>query len=200
MWKYVGNYQSSMARLSLDVVFDGGVITTQDPHGRTKERIRYARKGDSWIDEKGIYEISFTENSENEIVALVLAEKLKFVRGEPVTNAMESVISSSGIDTALRKYDEIKNSGNSYYLFSEHMLHQLGHNLLKENRIDEAIKVFEKNVQEYPGSFMVVDALAETYLLKGEKELAAEYFKTAVELNPDYDYGRKIIEEINLKK
>ena len=198
--KYVGNYQSSMGRLSLDVMFDGGVMTTQDPHGRTKERIRYARKGDCWIDEKGIYEITFKENSDTEIVALVLAEKVKFVRGEPVTNAMESVINSTGIDDGLRKYDEIKNSGNSYYLFSEHMLHQLGHNLLKDNRIDEAIKVFEKNVLEYPGSFMVVDALAETYLQKGEDELAVKYFKTAVKLNPDYDYGRKMIEELNRKK
>ncbi len=106
---------------------------------------------------------------------------------------MEPVISNSGIDAGLRKYDEIKNSGNSYYLFSEHMLHQLGHSLLKEDRIDDAIKVFEKNVQEYPGSFMVNDALAETYLQKGENELAVEYFKTAVELNPEYDYGRQMI-------
>ena len=76
------------------------------------------------------------------------------------------------------------------------MLHQLGHSLLKENRIDEAIKVFLKNVQEYPDSFMANDAIAETYLKKGENKLALKYFKTAVRLNPDYDYGKKKIEEL----
>jgi len=79
------------------------------------------------------------------------------------------------------------------------MLHQLGHNLLKENRMDDAIKVFLKNVQEYPDSFMANDAIAETYLKKGEKKLALKYFKAAVRFNPDYDYGIKMIEELKYK-
>jgi TolA-binding protein len=78
------------------------------------------------------------------------------------------------------------------------MLHQLGHSLLKENRIDDAIKVFIKNVQEYPDSFITNDALAETYLKSGECNLALKYFKKAVKLNPDYDYGRKMIEELKI--
>ena len=80
------------------------------------------------------------------------------------------------------------------------MLHQLGHTLLREERIDDAIKVFLKNVNEYPGSFMVNDALAETYMKKGENKLAIKYFKAYVELDPDYDYGRKMIEELKNKK
>ena len=75
-----------------------------------------------------------------------------------------------------------------------------GHSLLKENRMDDAIKVFLKNVQEYPDSFMANDALAETYLKKGENKLALKYFKVAVKLNPDYDYGRKMIKEIKNNK
>jgi Tfp pilus assembly protein PilF len=79
------------------------------------------------------------------------------------------------------------------------MLHQLGHNLLKDERIDEAIKVFLKNVEEYPESFLANDALAETYLKNGETRLALKYFKTAVKLNPDYEYGIKMIEELTNK-
>jgi Tfp pilus assembly protein PilF len=80
------------------------------------------------------------------------------------------------------------------------MLHQLGHQLLKENRIDDAIKIFLKNVQEYPGSFLANDALAETYLKKGENKLAYQYFKESVKLNPEYEYGRKMLEELKTKK
>lgn len=197
--KYTGNYQFAPAKLSLDVMFIDGLLTTQEPQGRSKERISYFREGNKWIDKTGSYEISFIANAENEISGLALSVKTEFVRGEPVTNAVEPVLKDSGIDAGLKKYDDIKNSGNSEYLFSEHMLHQLGHTLLKENKIDEAIKVFLKNVQEYPQSFMVNDALAEAYLKKGLDKPALKYFKKAVKLNPDYEYGRKMINEIKNK-
>jgi tetratricopeptide (TPR) repeat protein len=197
--KFAGKYQFAPAKLSIDVMFSDRVLTTQDPFGKSKERITYAKTGDTWTDRKGVYEIGFAGNSENEITLMNFAVKAEFRRGEPVTNAIEPVINESGIDAGLIKYDEIKNSGNKYYLFSEQMLHQLGHNLLKENRIDEAIKVFLKNVQEYPDSFMANDALAETYLTNGEKKLALKYFRIAVKLDPEYDYGKKMIEELENK-
>jgi tetratricopeptide (TPR) repeat protein len=197
--KFTGNYQFAPAKLSLDVMFPDGVLTTQEPLGRSKERISYSKTGDTWIDKTGNYEIRFTTNNENEITDMILTVKTEFQRGEPVTNAVEPVLKESGIEAALKKYNEIKNLGNSEYFFSENMLHQLGHSLLKENRIDDAIKIFMKNVQEYPGSFLANDALAETYLKKGEKKLALKYFKTAIKLNPDYDYGIKMIEELKNK-
>ena len=159
-------------------------------------RSSYSRTGDTWTDKSGKYEISFISGSENEITNMLLTVKTQFVRGEPVTNAVEIVIKDSGIDAGLKKYDEIKKSGNRYYLFSEHMLHQLGYNLLKENRIDDAIMIFRKNVFEYPESFMANDALAETYLKKGENKHALEYFETAVKLKPDYEYGRNMIQKL----
>jgi TolA-binding protein len=198
--KFTGNYQFAPAKLSLDVMLTSGVLTTQDPLGRSKERISYWNKGNSWIDNTGTFEIGFTTNPDNEISGMNFTIKTEFERGEPVSNAVEQVIKDSGVDAALQKYDEIKHSGNSEYLFSEHMLHQLGHSLLKENRIDDAIKVFQKNVQEYPESFMVNDALAETYLKKGESKQALKYFKISVKLNPDYEYGRKMIDELKNKK
>ena len=68
-----------------------------------------------------------------------------------------------------------------------------------DEQLDDAIKVFLKNVHEYPESFMANDALAETYLKKGESKLAFKYFRIAVRHNPDYEYGRKIIEELTNK-
>ena len=197
--KLAGNYQFGPAKLSLNVIFDNSTLTTEDPRGSSNDRISYYKSGDSWIDNSGSFEIGFITNTENEITGMTLAARTEFQRGEPVTNAIEKVINDSGVDTGLKKYDEIKNSGNGEYLFSDNMLHQLGHNLLKENRMDDAIKVFLKNVQEYPDSFMANDAIAETYLKKGEKKLALKYFKAAVRLNPDYDYGIKMIEELKYK-
>ncbi|KPK84933.1 MAG: hypothetical protein AMS27_08735 [Bacteroides sp. SM23_62_1] len=197
--KYTGNYSFAPARLSLDVLFPGGILTTQEPLGRSNERIGYTKKGDVWTDETGIYEIGFTTDSENEITGMILAVKTEFLRGEPVTEVIEPVIIDGGVQEGLKKYDEIKNSGDNGYLFSENVLNRLGYRLLNEERTDDAIKIFCKNVQEYPESFMANDALAETYLKTGQNTLALQYFLETVKLNPDYEYGKKMIEELKDK-
>jgi TolA-binding protein len=181
-------------------MFSDGILTTQDPTGRSKEILKYSKTGDTWIDNSGKYEIGFITNVDNEVTGLSLTVGTEFTRGEPVTNAIDQVIEDSGVEAGLKRYDEIRNSGDKDYLFSEQMLHQLGHKLLKENRIDDAIKIFRKNVKEYPDSFMANDALAETYYRKGENKLALKYFRIAVKLDPGYEYGRKMIDELKNKK
>jgi tetratricopeptide (TPR) repeat protein len=197
--KSIGNYQFVPAKLSLDVMFSNGLLITRDPRGISKDTLYFLKEGDTWVEKTGIYQLGFITNGENEITGLNLAERIEFVRGEPVTNAIEPVIKESGIEAGVKKYDIIRGSNQSEYLFSEHMLHNLGHQLLKESRIDDALKVFLKNVKEYPGSFMANDALAEAYLKKGEGKPALKYFKIAVKLNPDYEYGKKMINELKNK-
>jgi tetratricopeptide (TPR) repeat protein len=196
--EYAGNYLFAPARLSLDVRFKDGVMTTHDPLGRSRERIVYSRTGEAWEDKTGS-KIVFITDGENKVTSLSYTIGLVFSRGEPVTNRVAEVINESGIDAGLRLYDEIKKSGDSYYFFSEQMLHQLGHKLQNENRLDDAIKVFARNVAEYPDSFLTNDALAEAYLKKGENKPALKYFKIAVKLNPGYDYGKEMITKLSNK-
>jgi tetratricopeptide (TPR) repeat protein len=195
--KFIGNYQFAPVKLSVDVMFDENGMTTQEPLGRSKERISYTKTGDTWIDKTGNYEISFVTNIENEITALLLTTKTEFIRGEPVTNVLEKVLKESGTEAMIDKYTELKGSKNSGYLFSVHMLHQIGGNLFRENKIDDALKVYLLNYKEYPDLFITNDALAETYLKMGEKKGALKFFKKSVELMPDYEYGKKMIEELN---
>ena len=96
--KFAGNYQFVPAKLSLDVMFEAGTLTTQEPLGRSKDRISYLKTGDIWIDKTGSYEIGFTTNSENEITGMILTVGTEFLRGEPVTNAVEAVLKDSGIE------------------------------------------------------------------------------------------------------
>ncbi len=197
--KYAGNYQFAPARLSLDVMFDNGALTTQEPLGRSKDRISYLKTGDSWIDKTGSYQISFITGNDNEVISLNFTVGLEFQRGEPVTNAVEPVINDAGIEAGIKKYEEIKNNNTGEYLFADEILNQLGHKFRSQGKMDEAIAIFRLAVKEFPVSFQVNDSLAETYLLKEEKKSALKYFKIAVKLNPDYEYGYKMIEELKQK-
>jgi hypothetical protein len=61
----------------------------------------------------------------------------------------------------------------------------MGYALLYELReVDKAIGLFKLNVSLYPKSFNAYNSLAESYLVKGDKELAVTNYETSLQLNP----------------
>lgn len=61
-------------------------------------------------------------------------------------------------------------------------LNQHGYALLADKKLDEAISVFQKNVQAHPASWNVHDSLAEALMAKGDKKAAAESYAKALAL------------------
>ncbi|MFN2385358.1 MAG: DUF2911 domain-containing protein [Thermoanaerobaculia bacterium] len=57
-----------------------------------------------------------------------------------------------------------------------------GYQLLGQNKTDEAIEIFRKNVKDHPASWNVYDSLAEAYERKGEKKLAIENYRKALSM------------------
>jgi hypothetical protein len=66
-----------------------------------------------------------------------------------------------GTPAALQKYSDIKKSGSSEYELDEGALNQLGYHLLQSERNEDAIRVFKRNVEDYPTSSNVYDSLGE---------------------------------------
>lgn len=73
----------------------------------------------------------------------------------------------------------------------------MGYHLLAQKRIDEAIKVFELNVQEYPKAWNPYDSLAEAYMNAGKKELAIKNYEKSLELNPENKNGAEMLKKLN---
>jgi Tfp pilus assembly protein PilF len=64
------------------------------------------------------------------------------------------------------------------------VLNQLGHDFLRSAKTNDAIKMFEKNVQEHPDSSNAYDSLADAYAAVGNKELAIENYNKSLKINP----------------
>ena len=64
------------------------------------------------------------------------------------------------------------------------MLNSLGYAMIQHRKIDEAIGVFKLNVEMFPDSFKTHDSLGEAYMLEGNRGLAKEQYRRALELNP----------------
>ena len=103
--------------------------------------------------------------------------------------------SEERVDEAENEFQYLEqNFGNDpefYYLYNIY-----GYFLMNQDRVDEAIEKFKKQIDLAPDRYYPYNSLGEAYRKKGMlKEALAEY-KKAVEINPDFESALNAIEEI----
>jgi CubicO group peptidase (beta-lactamase class C family) len=94
-----------------------------------------------------------------------------------------------GLDAALAKYNELKKSDDPRNRPEEHILNGIGYEYFRAGKFDDAIRIFQKNVQEFPNSSNVFDSLGEGYAAAGKKELAIENYEKSVKMDPKNQNG-----------
>jgi tetratricopeptide (TPR) repeat protein len=82
------------------------------------------------------------------------------------------------------------------YRLDEEYLNAGGYALLARNKVNEAIEFFSFVVEEYPNSADAYDGLGEAYMTAGNKELAIENYKKSLELDPNNDNAKKMLEQL----
>src|SRR5262249_5028375 len=88
-----------------------------------------------------------------------------------------------GAEAAAGRYEEIvKESGKKP---DEGLQNMMGYMMLQDGKVDLAIKLFHRNVDEYPESSNVYDSLAEAYAAAGKKDLAIANYEKSLQLNPN---------------
>jgi tetratricopeptide (TPR) repeat protein len=78
----------------------------------------------------------------------------------------------------------------------EQILNGLGYRFLREDRIPDAIQVFELNTQLYPESSNTYDSLGEAYMENGDIQLAIQNYERSVLLNPDNENGKDMLKKL----
>jgi len=100
---------------------------------------------------------------------------------EPVT---ESLV-EDGVEAAVARYTQLKEEQPEDWSFAENELNMLGYQLVARDKLDDAIVIFELNVEAFPGGFNTYDSLGEAYMLAGRTEDAVANYERSLELNPD---------------
>ena len=83
---------------------------------------------------------------------------------------------------------------------SEDALNSLGYQLLRTKRLDDAVRVFEWNVELYPRSWNVYDSLGEALMERGDIEAAIRNYRKSLELNPDNGGAVEKLKELTSRK
>lgn len=110
--------------------------------------------------------------------------KVAFDSRKSIASELFATIASHDVDAAIRRYRELRSQEPTVWNFDEPELNRLGYQLLRANRIAEAIRIFQLNVEIYPQSSNVYDSLGEAYLLHGDNRLAIANYARSLQLNP----------------
>jgi len=115
-----------------------------------------------------------------------------------ISLVLAHTIISRDVQKAIEQYRDLKKNRPDAYDFSEGELCNLGFKLLNSNRLDEAVKIVNLNLEFFPVSAETYWLLAEVYQAKGLKELAIENYKKALEISPNHDKAKEAL--LKLKK
>ena len=75
----------------------------------------------------------------------------------------------------------------------------VGFQLLKARKTEDAYKLFKHNELQYPDSWEVYHGLGETYRQMGQKQLALTNYKKSLKLNPNNEEGLRAIAKLTGK-
>lgn len=95
---------------------------------------------------------------------------------------------------------DLKKEYSWFTPFTEEEMNRTGYRLVEQGRIKDAIQAFLLNAETFPGSWNVWDSLAEAYMTDGNNELAAQYYRKSLELNPGNENARNNLEKLKHPK
>lgn len=104
-----------------------------------------------------------------------------------------------GAAAAVALFRELKRDHTDEYVFSEFILLGIGDTLYRKHYLQDAILFFQASLEEYPEgkyNYYIHYELAEAHRQLGDKKLALEHCKKALELNPDFAEAKTLLEEL----
>jgi tetratricopeptide (TPR) repeat protein len=94
-------------------------------------------------------------------------------------------IESAGIDAGVKQYRDLRASKHAAWNLDESQLNTLGYQFMRAKKFEEAIRIFQLNVEAYPQSSNTWDSLGEAYLDAGNKLQSIVNYRRALQLNPN---------------
>ena len=98
---------------------------------------------------------------------------------------------------ALSAYQSLKSNNPQSYMVQESTINSFGYQQLGQKKYDIAILIFKINTELYPSSANTFDSLGEAYMVKGDTLNAIKYYNKSLELNPNNNNAKEMIDKMN---
>jgi len=107
---------------------------------------------------------------------------------QQLSNGMAKIIFSKNIEEGIAYYQEFKLDTVNYDA-SEASINVLGYQLMGEDRLNDALRVFKLNLDEHPNSANPYDSYGDALLIKGDSINALENFKRCFKMDSTLTYA-----------
>jgi tetratricopeptide (TPR) repeat protein len=107
-----------------------------------------------------------------------------FAQRQYAGRAIGHAMVEEGPEAGAALYHQLK-SDLSPQAFPEFLLNSVGYRLMGAGHMEEAIVVFQLNVEAFPAASNVYDSLGEAYMNHGDTDLAIRNYEKSLELNPE---------------
>ncbi len=98
------------------------------------------------------------------------------------TQILSQIEMPGGIELVAQKLAEARRSDPKAVIFSETIVNLMGYERLQAGDIKNAVEILKLNVTAFPDSPNVYDSLSDAYMADGQKDLARQNAKKALEL------------------
>jgi CubicO group peptidase (beta-lactamase class C family) len=109
---------------------------------------------------------------------------LKVREPAPAFGRLVRAMRERGVAQALDEYRAERRERPGEAPLDEALVNTIGYSLLRDKKAKDAIRVFEQNVADHPGSWNVYDSLGEALAGDGQTEQAIKAYERSLELNP----------------
>jgi CubicO group peptidase (beta-lactamase class C family) len=138
------------------------------------------QRSDTYIDP------AFAPEIGNQIISILYGDRVGLPK-KSIARHIASMIGTQCADSAIKEYKRILKSGSDDYSLEESELNRLGIELLfKFNRPDDALKIFELNMQQYPKSYNTYDSYAYVLKEKGDYINSIKFYRKGLDVLQKY--------------
>lgn len=136
------------------------------------------------------------------IAAILFNEEFEFPK-KHIKDTLYQIVVKHDVETAVKCFNKLKDEQSNDYDFSKYQLNWLGVELRENEKLDEAVEVYNWIIDLYPDWFESYNGIADVYRCKGDRKKAIKYYAKSLEINPESEYAQgiaKVLEELTQKK
>lgn len=92
--------------------------------------------------------------------------------------------------------DIIKDEDTPLLDVSKSTINSFGYDLMRQEKHEDALRIFELNIELYPDDWYTYDSYGECLLEMGDVENGYKAYKKSLDLNPDNATAKEVLSEI----
>ena len=121
-----------------------------------------------------------------EILSILMGEEVRPPR-KSIARKIALTLGAGGVESAVAEYYRIKRNDPGHYSLDESELNSLGIELMfRFRRIDDALRIFETNMIEFPRSYNACDSYAYALMEKKDYPNSIKYYRKGLEVLAKY--------------